>query len=159
MIELFIPGEPVGKQRARVFPIRMKTGQVIRRGVTPEKTANYETLVKQLFIASYSGFVPLEGPLSLELEAFLLIPKSASQKKQAAMEAGEILPEKRPDADNLMKTVADALQGLAFRNDSQIADAWIRKRYGRTPGMRIVLGTCLELAGRVSDGAQGGPRA
>jgi Holliday junction resolvase RusA-like endonuclease len=117
----------------------LKTGQVIRRGVTPEKTANYETLVKQLFAVAYPGFMPLEGPLSLSIEAFLLIPASVSQKKQAAMEAGEILPEKRPDVDNLMKTVADALQGMAFRNDSQIAEARIQKRWGRVPGMRVVL--------------------
>ncbi len=139
MIELFIPGEPVGKQRARVFPVRTKTGFIVRRGVTPEKTANYEALIKQLFAVAYPGFIPLEGPLSLVIEACLLIPKSVSGKRQAAMEAGEILPEKRPDVDNIMKTAADALQGLAFRNDSQIADAQIKKRYSRTQGMRVRL--------------------
>ncbi len=139
MIELFIPGEPQGKQRARVFPIKTKAGVIVHRGVTPERTANYEALVKQMFVSAYPGFVPLEGPLSLGLEARLLIPRSASKKAQALMAAGELLPEKRPDVDNLMKTVADALEGLAFRNDSQIVDARVRKVWSLTPGMRVRL--------------------
>jgi hypothetical protein len=64
------------------------------------------------------------------------------------MAAGDIIPEKRPDFDNLAKTAADALQGVAFRNDSQIADAVIRKRYSSTPRMRIqiqVLGEAVKL--------------
>jgi Holliday junction resolvase RusA-like endonuclease len=139
MIELVIPGEPVGKQRPKVFPMRTRTGLIIRRGVTPAKTVNYETLIRELFAVTYPGFQPLEGPLALTVEAFLLIPKSASRKKKAAMAAGEIIPEKRPDFDNLAKTAADALQGVAFRNDSQIAEAVIRKRYSQVPRMRIAI--------------------
>ena len=147
MIELEIPGEPVGKQRPKVFPMRTRTGLIIRRGVTPEKTVNYETLIRQLFAVKYPGFEPLGGPLALTVEAFLLIPKSASRKKKAAMAEGEIIPEKRPDFDNLAKTAADALQGVAFRNDSQIAEAVIRKRYSQVPRMRIAVG----LAGKAPD--------
>ena len=153
MIELLIPGEPVGKQRPKVFPVRTKTGLIIRRGVTPAKTVSYETLIRELFAVKYPGFRPLEGPLALTVEAFLGIPKSASRRKRAGMEAGEIIPEKRPDFDNLAKTAADALQGIAFRDDSQISDAVIRKRYSATPGMRIV----IELVGEgemVADDAQ-----
>jgi Holliday junction resolvase RusA-like endonuclease len=137
MIELIIPGEPVGKQRPKVFPMRTRTGLIIRRGVTPEKTMNYETLIRQLFAVKYPGFEPLEGPLALTVEAFLLIPKSASRKKKAAMADGEIIPEKRPDFDNLAKIAADALQGFAYRNDSQIAEAVIRKRFSQVPRMKI----------------------
>ena len=123
----------MAKQRPRVFPIKMRTGRFIRRGVTPEKTVRAETLIRELFAIKYQGFEPLEGPVSMRVEAFLSSPKSASRKKRAAMEAGEIVPEKRPDVDNVMKLCADALQGLAFRNDSQVADATIRKRYSAIP--------------------------
>ena len=139
MIELVIPGEPVGKQRPKVFPMRTRTGLIIRRGVTPERTVNYEVLIRELFAVRYPGFQPLEGPLMLTIEAFLGIPKSASKKKRAAMESGSVLPEKRPDFDNLAKTAADALEGVAFRNDSQIAEAVIRKRYSTAPRMRITI--------------------
>ena len=151
-VELIIPGEPVGKQRAKVFPVRTRTGLIIRRGVTPEKTVNYETLIRQLFAVKYPAFEPLEGPLALTVEAFLLIPKSASGKKRAAMADGEIIPEKRPDFDNLAKTAADALQGVAFRNDSQIAEAVILKRYSTAPRMKIVIEPVaeVEIGGRLT---------
>jgi len=48
MIELIIPGKPMGKQRPRVM----------RNGITytPKETVNYETLIKQLFaIGGYAG--------------------------------------------------------------------------------------------------------
>jgi Holliday junction resolvase RusA-like endonuclease len=139
MIEILIPGEPVGKQRAKIFPIKMKSGFIVRRGVTPTKTKNYETLIKELFAIDYPGFIPLEGPLVLSIEAFLTIASSKSEKKKAAMASGLIVPTKKPDLDNVMKTVADALQGVAYLNDSQIADAHIKKRFSRTPSLLIRL--------------------
>ena len=144
MIELEIPGEPVGKRRPKVFPVKTRAGFIVRRGVTPEKTLSYETLIRELFAVKYPGFRPLEGPLALEVEAFLGIPKSASRKKREGMEAGIIIPEKRPDFDNLAKTAADALQGLAFRDDAQISDGVIRKRWGAVPGMRILISRVSE---------------
>ena len=140
MIRLIIPGEPQGKQRAKVFPIRMKSGLIIRRGVTPAKTVAYETLIRELFAVTYPGFMPMEGPLSMEVDAYLGIPKSASRKRREAMEGGAVVPEKRPDVDNVLKTAADALQGLAFLNDSQIAEAIIRKRFSSQPRMIIRIG-------------------
>ena len=138
-ISLTIPGEPVAKQRPRIFPVRIRTGLIIRRGVTPAKTVGFETLIRQIFAMRYPGFVPLEGPLTLTVTAFLGIPKSASRVKRAAMEAGEILPDKRPDFDNLAKTAADGLQGFAFLNDSQVTDAVIRKRYSTMPRTEITV--------------------
>jgi Holliday junction resolvase RusA-like endonuclease len=140
-LELSIPGEPIGKQRPKVFPVKTKAGFIVRRGVTPEKTLNYETLIRQLFAVKYPGFEPIEGPLVLKVEAFLSIPKAATAKRRAAMAAGDIIPEKRPDFDNLAKIAADALEGLAFRNDSQIAEAVIRKRYSQVPRMWIEVRT------------------
>jgi len=137
MIELIVPGEPQGKQRPKVFPIRMKSGLIIRKGVTPAKTVAYETLIRELFAVIYPGFVLMEGPLTMTVDAYLGIPKSASRKRREAMEGGAIVPEKRPDADNIMKSAADALNGLAFRDDSQIAEATIRKRYSERPRLEI----------------------
>ncbi len=141
MIEFVVPGEPQAKGRPRFFPIRTKAGRTFGRAVTPDKTRSYETFIKELFVMAYPGFVPMEGPLSMTIEAFLGIPKSASKTKREAMEGRTIVPEKRPDLDNLMKAAADALQGLAFRNDSQIVEAAIRKRYSIAPRMRIQIGT------------------
>jgi Holliday junction resolvase RusA-like endonuclease len=140
MIRLIIPGEPQAKGRPRFFPIRTKAGRTFSRAVTPEKTRSYETLIRELFAVTYPGFIPMEGPLSMEVDAYLGIPKSASRKRREGMEGGAIVPEKRPDADNILKSAGDALNGLAFRDDSQIAEAIIRKRFSSQPRMIIRVG-------------------
>jgi Holliday junction resolvase RusA-like endonuclease len=100
-ILLTIPGEPIAKARPRWA----------KWGIyTPKKTVNYETLVKELFATRYPGFKPIiDLPLRIELRAYFAIPKSKSKKTQALMLRHEIRPTKRPDLDNVMKTVLDAL--------------------------------------------------
>ena len=112
-----IPGEPVGKQRPKVWPIKMKSGGIIRSGVTPEKTVNYTNLVKLLWREKHPGFMSLKGAVRMEFMIFKSIPKAAGKKKAALMEAGEIRPETKPDWDNVGKMISDALEGLAYERD------------------------------------------
>ena len=129
MIVLTIPGEPVAKGRPRAF----KRGNFIKMH-TPEKTKNYETLIQELFAVKYPDFVPLEGPVSMALKMFMAIPSSASKKKRAAMLSGEIRPTKKPDIDNVIKIVGDALNELAFKDDKQIVELTdCEKWYGEQP--------------------------
>lgn len=124
-----IPGEPVAKGRPRVT----------RWGThTPEKTVNYETLVKEMYAITY-GQTMLEGELDIEIKLYFQIPKSTSKKKQELMEQGKIRPTKRPDLDNCMKTITDALNGIAYKDDSQIVDAAVRKYYSRTPRAEVCI--------------------
>jgi Holliday junction resolvase RusA-like endonuclease len=140
MIRLIVPGEPQAKGRPRFYPIRTKTGRTFSRAVTPERTRSYEVYIRELFVVNFPNFVPMEGPLSLTVDAYLGIPKSTSRKRREGMEGGFIVPEKRPDADNILKSAGDALNGLAFRDDSQIAEAIIRKRFSSQPRMIIRVG-------------------
>ena len=130
-IELTVPGEPRGKARPRVT----------RSGITytPTKTVNYETFIKGLFAAKYPDFMPLEQVLKAEITAYLLIPKSTSKKKEGMMKMGIIKPTKRPDVDNVLKAVLDALEGLAYKNDNQIVRVIIDKDYSERPRMEITI--------------------
>ena len=49
------------------------------------------------------------------------------------MEAGVILPITKPDWDNIGKIVSDALNGIAYRDDSQVVDSRVRKIYSNEP--------------------------
>lgn len=127
MIRLIIPGEPVAKGRPRVT----------KWGVhTPEKTKNYETLVKEIFIIQNHG-QPMTGELAIEMKAYFTIPKSVSKKKRAEMIDGSIRPTKKPDIDNLVKSVTDALNTLAYQDDSQIVQATVGKYYSELPRVEI----------------------
>lgn len=127
MIKLVIPGEPVAKGRPRVT----KWGTY-----TPEKTKNYETLVKELFYIEH-GQTLLEGQLEIDIKAYFSIPKSTSKKNKNLMIAGKIRPTKKPDADNILKIIGDALNNIAYKDDKQIVSANIEKFYSDEPRVQI----------------------
>ncbi len=79
---------------------------------------------------------PFDYPLSVKVEAFMPIPASWSLKKQASAASGEIAPTTKPDSDNIAK-MKDALNGVVWRDDSQIVSLLVVKRYSRTPLLRI----------------------
>lgn len=133
-ITLTIPGEPKGKQRPKFF----KKGK-FQGTYTPKKTVTYEAYVKELFAIKYPAFIPLDSALTIKIWAGLLIPKSTSKKKEGMMKLGIIKPTKSPDVDNILKTVMDALEKLAYKNDSQICHVVIDKDYSERPRLEITI--------------------
>lgn len=126
-IEFFTPGKPQGKARARTVRVNG-----ITRSFTPDKTVMYENLIKMCFLEEYgqAGFLFGENiPVSMHITAFFGIPASTSRKKAACMARNELLPTKKPDADNIAKVVADALNGVAYKDDTQVTDLHVEKRY------------------------------
>lgn len=119
-----VPGEPVGKARPRVT----------KRGITytPRKTAEYERLVRLCYVSKAHCALPLKGPIAMSVEAVFGIPHSATKAERARRESGMEAPQKKPDADNILKACADALNGLAYEDDKQICKALVTKRYCRT---------------------------
>lgn len=61
-------------------------------------------------------------PVVLEINAYFEIPKSYTKKKRALCEQGDILPTCKPDIDNVVKAVADGLNGVAYKDDSGIVE-------------------------------------
>lgn len=127
MIKFSVPGNPQGKARAR-------TGKGF--AYTPEKTVNYEALVKMLAKQATKEYYPVEA-LTLGVVAYYEIPKSASKKKRAEMLRGEIRPTKKPDIDNICKIIADALNGICYKDDSQIVDVYLNKHYSDIPRVDV----------------------
>ncbi|MDO4721407.1 MAG: RusA family crossover junction endodeoxyribonuclease [Peptostreptococcaceae bacterium] len=129
MYSLTIPGEPVAKSRPRIG----KFG-----AYTPDKTKNYETLVREMFFAKYHQPM-MEGEIRMRLEIYFPIPKSASRKTKTGMREGTIRPAKRPDLDNIIKSISDALNKVAYVDDSQIVEVQARKYYSDAPRVEIHL--------------------
>ena len=128
IIQLNIPGEPQGKQRPKWSPAGT---------YTPKKTVSYETYIQELFAIKYPDFRPVESELKMTLQAWLMIPTSASKKKRKLMQDLALKPGKRPDIDNVIKVVMDALEKLAYKNDSQIVEAHLYKFYAERPRLDI----------------------
>lgn len=133
--ELEIPESIIGKQRPRM---NTYTG----RAYTPNKTKNYEYLVRQLFVYKYPKFEPIVGRVKLSVIAYFELPKSISKQKEAEMLAGIISPTKKPDWDNIGKIISDALNKFAFKDDAQIIEATIIKKYARAPKVLVKIEEC-----------------
>jgi len=125
-----VPGTPKGKGRPRF-------GR--GRAYTPKPTADYERLVRQCAYASLGEVEPLSGPVYLSVTATFPIAKSWPVRKKQLAEAGFLWHTARPDSDNILKIVCDALNEILWLDDSQICLAKISKKYGREPGVIVVV--------------------
>jgi Holliday junction resolvase RusA-like endonuclease len=55
------------------------------------------------------------------------------------MVEGKIRHTKKCDADNLAKSILDALNGIAYYDDSQVCELLVRKYYSDNPRVEILI--------------------
>lgn len=118
--DFVVEGKPTGKGRPRF----RRMGNFVQT-YTPEKTSEYEKLVRIRF--QNAGGIITEKPVRVEIAAFFAPPKSARKKDKIEMLTNRILPEKKPDVDNIAKIILDALNGIAYKDDSQVVDLSVKK--------------------------------
>ena len=139
MVTFKVDANPVGKQRARYA----KRGNHVM-AYTPDKTRNYESLIKEAAIEAMGSSEPLETPVTLYLYIRAPIPKSLPKKRIEACLNGLEKPIKKPDASNVLKSVEDAMNGVVYKDDSQIVNIHVSKVYSTVPGVDICVKECLE---------------
>ena len=133
-----VPGKPQGKARARTFYNPKTKGM---SSITPEKTVLYENFISTCYlqVAGEDRFSD-DAYIRIRIQAFYEVTKSSSKVKRTAMLNGELMPAKKPDIDNIAKAVLDALNSVAYRDDTQIVELQIRKQYSEKPRLEI----CME---------------
>jgi len=119
MVKITVSGDPVSKARPRATVISGKPSMY-----TPAKSKNFEFLIRQRAEAVF--LKPFEGPVSIKVTFLLKRPKRLLWKTKP-MPA--LFCDKRPDIDNMFKSVADGLNGVAFLDDGQIAEVHLKKLY------------------------------
>lgn len=117
-----ILGKPVSKARPRMS----------RQGFayTPAKTVAYENLVRYTFQSEFPEHKPFEGYIEASINAIFQVPKSYSKKKTKELLEGHNNYDHTPDTDNLAKIILDSLNGIAYRDDSQVTILHVNKEYG-----------------------------
>jgi len=143
MVNFTVPGQPQGKQRART----------VRRGgtsitYTPDKTVAYEAAVRKAYraICGERRAVRDGAAVTVIIEAFYQIPKSASKATKELMIRGDIRPTTKPDWDNIGKMICDALNPSekdefigAWQDDAKIASATVEKWYALHPRVDVYI--------------------
>ena len=119
-------GEPCGQGRPIISTINGRP-----RGVDPAKSRNYKAYVAVLAAnaAKEHGWKYTEGPVLVVINAYLSVAKSKSKKYKAACYEGTELPCKKPDADNIAKIICDAMNGIVYKDDAQICELTVIKRF------------------------------
>lgn len=124
-ISFIVPGTPVGKGR----PKFARRGSFVT-AYTPEKTASYENLVKMAAAQAMAGREIMAGAVCVGIHLFVTPPASWSQKKQREAVAGRgIFPTSKPDVDNVIKGIFDAMNEIVWKDDKQVVDVVVSKRY------------------------------
>lgn len=134
-LTIVIQGAPVGKGRPR-----FGSG----RTYTPVATRNYEAGIALLAKAEMRGRQLLDGPLHLDVRAVFAIPRSWPAGKRALALTGDLRPTIKPDADNIIKVIADGLNGIAYRDDAQLVSGSFAKVYGVEPFVVATIKSVLE---------------
>lgn len=133
-ITISLLGAPQGKGRARAF---LRGGHIGH--YTPEKTRSYEGMIRTAAMEAIGETGALDEPVKFSLRAVFPIPASWSARKRQQAITGDILPGKKPDLDNIAKAWNDALNGVAYRDDSLICRMTLDKRYGVQPLVAVVI--------------------
>lgn len=135
MITFIVEGKPQAKARART--VRNKyTGKV--HSYTPDGTSSYEDLIRWSFKAAGGKYMG-DKLIEASIQAFYPIPKSCTKKNRLAIMQDEIRPQTKPDCDNIIKIVLDALNGVAYYDDKQVICVSCNKYYGETGYLKITL--------------------
>ncbi len=132
VVKFIVLGTPTAKGRPRMT----------RQGhtYTPQKTVMYENLVRLEYQRQCGSFqFDRDALLDVRMIAYYPIPKSVSQKKRQMMADHRIRPMKRPDVDNVCKSILDSLNQIAYHDDAQVVDCQVRKFYGDTPKVVVTI--------------------
>lgn len=132
--KFIVTGKPVGKGRPRFV---RKTGMAY----TDPKTKEYEGRVKAAAWAAMKAerLMPTGSRCSVQMTAFMEIPKSYSEKKKIMCQLGAITPP-RPDIDNLIKAVLDGANKIIYVDDAQVWHISAYKQYcdeNQAPHMKV----------------------
>lgn len=132
-IRIEVPGTPVGKARPRVT---FQGGRA--RAYTTDRTREYENRVKTSYLKKY-GRKQLDGALQVDVIAYFEPPRSTSKRMRASMLDGDVPYTKKPDIDNIIKSVTDALNEVAYADDSEIIAVYGFKCYGEYAHTDVVI--------------------
>lgn len=130
-IKFTVLGEPVAQGRPRATTIN---GQV--RMYDPKKSNDFKKYVR-LVASQYAPKQLLEGPLSMTVIVYRPSLKSFSKKKAQEAEAGILRPITKPDVDNYVKGIKDALKQVIWKDDSQVVDLQVSKYYSQKPRIEV----------------------
>ncbi len=126
---------------SKIGGVNRSTGRMFVRPDNP-KTKYWRGDVQAAAVAQYSG-APVDGPLAMSCKFRFPRPKShfrTGKNAHLLKESAPIWHVTKPDLTKILRSTEDALTGITWLDDSQIASREAEKRYclpGERPGVTI----------------------
>jgi Holliday junction resolvase RusA-like endonuclease len=98
-----------------------------------------KTVLATMALAAMGGTKPLEGALEAFIYITYAVPESYSKKRLEACLSGLEKHTKKPDLDNVIKSVIDGMDKIVFDNDSQITSIHATKVYGEVAKIEVMV--------------------
>lgn len=133
-----------GKVRGKARPRFTRVGNYVRT-YNPKNTTEYENLIRDSFKKQCKNIRILldsDVEISMKIVAYFKPPKSTSKKLTTQLIENKVGYMHKPDCDNIAKIIADALNGIAYRDDAQITELEIKKVYGEEDKIEVEI-NCL----------------
>jgi len=143
VIIIDVLGTPAPKGSARAFyKAGMKRAVIVKDN--SERQKSWDRAVREAALEVIGERVEpvyVGCPVVVEIVFRLKRPASHWSKKGGLLPSAPLVPTTKPDGDKLLRTTWDALTGLAWDDDSRIADGIVRKRYAEPgrEGARITI--------------------
>lgn len=139
MKSFFVAGIPVPKGSAKAFMRQgMRFPVVVQDNA--EKQKPWSSSIG--YAAQQAGCSVASGPVKVEVEFFMPRIKNhfgTGKNAGTVKPTAPMLHTSKPDLDKLTRCVLDALTGIAWKDDSQVAEIVVRKTYDVTPGAGITI--------------------
>ncbi len=127
-----------GKARPKARP-QSSSRHGFLRHYTPRATTNYEDAIRKAAVSALNGRSPFDGPVSMSVIVRRRPPSRVPKATREQMLAGHLRPTIRPDLDNILKAVADAMNKAIIRDDADIVDLVGAKRYAVDDGIDVII--------------------
>lgn len=128
-MDIIIETNPVSQLRPRISGNRM---------YDPKKVRDYKKYVAWETKRQWQK-EPLQGAVKVKIDIYRDIQKTESKKNKKLKDEGVIRPTVKSDLDNYLKAVLDAMNKIAYVDDSQIVEINARKFYSKNPRIEIKL--------------------
>ena len=137
-IRFTIAGCPHAKERSR--HATLPNGRMY--DYTPAKTVKYERLVRSMCAKAVEkyGKMPDDVPVRVEAWFYIEMPRSWSKHKRAEYNGRYHIS--KPDGDNLLKSILDGCNTIAFKDDCCVAESFSHKYWSDCPRTEVHISMC-----------------
>jgi len=130
-----VPGKVRGKGRPRFT----RFGHTY----TDNKTIEYEKRIKALYLR-HTDYISLRS-VKISMYVCFAPNKSDTKKNKAIKLMNKLWPKKKPDIDNVIKVVLDALNKTAYQDDTQVNEIHVIRHFDEEERLIICLSENGEL--------------